>query len=85
MENCDVDFSSPLNTDQINRNVYNTVKNETKKAAPKISHRQDNPAPFQSISEVRIASLERNPEKNGNPAKALPLRMNMTKVKGNLL
>ena len=84
MESCEVDFSSPLKTDQINLNVYNTVTNETKKAAPKINHRQDKPESFQSIREVRMASLDKNPLKNGSPANALPLTINMINVKGSL-
>src|SRR5687767_15748823 len=63
-------LGSPMNTDQSRRKVYKTVRNETIIITTRIIQ--------ESIllcihTAVRIASLDRNPENKGIPARDAPL------------
>src|SRR5688572_10450378 len=81
--NPEVFFSAPKKIIQIILNVYTIVKNVTRNAPITTSHFQEISGPAQVISPVRIASLDKKPEKNGSPAKELPATINTAKTTGN--
>ena len=76
-------LSCPKKTNQIILNVYRTVIAVTANAEIKINQRQENESPDQSQTFVRIESFERNPEKNGIPARDAPATTKTKNVVGN--
>src|SRR5688572_2427480 len=79
-----VTVSSPRKTFQMSRKIYMTVRNEVTNVDATMIHRQVKSSPPHAMIVSKIASLDKNPEKNGRPASALPLMINAINVNGNL-
>src|SRR5690606_18990654 len=71
--------SGPKKINQIIRNVYSTVQNETIEIPVTIIHLKGS---FNAHAALRIESFEINPEKRGNPLREAPATQNVRQVTG---